>query len=120
MSSRVWDSILLSLHPTSLGARPTVLIMYVKTRRRNHPSTVNHKSHKQKGTNHLGRDETYHPMTRKDFNLPDPAHATKMDYKEILEETPAFTLFKMVIRQFLGFQLYLMYVSLTRSRAPPF
>lgn len=56
----------------------------------------------QKGTNHLSRDETYHPMTRPDFKgLPDPAHATKMDYKEILEETPGFTLFKMVIRQFL-------------------
>ena len=55
----------------------------------------------QKGTNHLGRDETYHPFTRTDLKLPDAAHATKIDYKELIEETPAFTLFKMVIRQFL-------------------
>ena len=49
-------------------------------------------------------------MSRSDFKgLPAADHATKMDYKEILEETPGFTLFKMVIRQFLGFQLYLMY-----------
>ena len=41
-------------------------------------------------------------MSRSDFKkLPDAAHATKMDYKEIIEETPMYTLFKMVIRQFL-------------------
>ena len=40
-------------------------------------------------------------MTRKDLKLPDAAHATKFDYNELIEETPAYTLFKMVIRQFL-------------------
>ncbi|KAI0800055.1 fatty acid desaturase-domain-containing protein [Fomes fomentarius] len=79
---------------------------------------LTHRAH-HKGTNHLGRDETYHPMTRKDLNLPDPAHATKMDYKEILEETPAFTLFKMVIRQFLGFQLYLIHNRKGNPKYPP-
>ena len=56
---------------------------------------------RQKGTNSLERDETYHPVTRKDLNLPDADHATQMDYMEIIEETPLYTLFKMVIRQFL-------------------
>ena len=56
---------------------------------------------RQKSTNNLERDETYIPPTRKDFKLPDGKIAVKMDYTEILEETPAFTLFKMFVRQFL-------------------
>jgi len=55
----------------------------------------------QKSTNNLERDETYIPPTRKDFKLPDGKIAVKMDYTEVLEETPAFTLFKMFVRQFL-------------------
>ena len=55
----------------------------------------------QKSTNNLERDETYIPPTRKDFKLPDGKIAVKMDYAEVLEETPAFTLFKMFVRQFL-------------------
>ena len=55
----------------------------------------------QKGTNNLARDETYHPWTRKDWKLPDAAHATKMDYKELIEETPLYTLSKLVFRQFM-------------------
>jgi len=55
----------------------------------------------QKATNNLDRDETYVPLTRKDFNLPDGKVAIRMDYTELLEETPAFTIFKMFIRQFL-------------------
>ncbi|KAH9910878.1 fatty acid desaturase-domain-containing protein [Epithele typhae] len=80
---------------------------------------LTHRAH-HKGTNHLSRDETYHPMVRSDFkNLPDVEHATKMDYKEILEETPGFTLFKMVIRQFLGFQLYLIHNRKGNPKYPP-
>lgn len=56
---------------------------------------------RQKGANNLARDETYHPFTRTDLKLPDAESATPMDYKELIEETPLFTLFKMVIRQFL-------------------
>ena len=55
----------------------------------------------QKSTNNLDRDETYVPPTRTDFKLPDGKVAVKMDYVKILEETPAFTLFKLFIRQFL-------------------
>ncbi|KAG6872663.1 hypothetical protein C0995_007858 [Termitomyces sp. Mi166 len=46
------------------------------------------------------RDETYIPPTRQDFKLPDGKVAVRMDYAEVLEETPAFTLFKLFIRQF--------------------
>ncbi|KAL4251337.1 Fatty acid desaturase [Abortiporus biennis] len=69
---------------------------------------ITHRKH-HKGTNHLDRDETYHPFTRTDLKLPPEGVATRMDYKEIIEETPAFTIFKLVIRQFLGFQLYLLH-----------
>ena len=60
-----------------------------------------HKLSRQKSTNSLERDETYIPPTRKDFKLPDGKIAVRMDYTEVLEETPAFTLFKMFVRQFL-------------------
>ncbi|KAG9226941.1 hypothetical protein CCMSSC00406_0003386 [Pleurotus cornucopiae] len=59
-----------------------------------------HRTH-HKSTNHLDREETHYPATRKTFNLPHGRIAVKMDYQEILEETPAFTLFKMFMRQFL-------------------
>uniref|UniRef100_A0A8H7XQN3 Fatty acid desaturase domain-containing protein n=1 Tax=Psilocybe cubensis TaxID=181762 RepID=A0A8H7XQN3_PSICU len=61
---------------------------------------VTHNTH-HKSTNNIERDETYVPMTRKDFKLPSGEIAVKMDYKELLEETPAYTLFKMFVRQFL-------------------
>ncbi|PPQ68888.1 hypothetical protein CVT25_009011 [Psilocybe cyanescens] len=69
---------------------------------------VTHNTH-HKSTNNLDRDETYVPLTRRDFKLPDGKVAVKMDYTEVLEETPAFTLFKLFIRQFFGFQLYLLH-----------
>ncbi|KAF5362446.1 hypothetical protein D9756_002419 [Leucocoprinus leucothites] len=59
-----------------------------------------HRSH-HKSTNNLERDETYIPPTRKSLKLPDGRVAVRMDYADILEETPAFTLFKLFIRQFL-------------------
>jgi hypothetical protein len=62
---------------------------------------VCHELTQQKSTNNLERDETYIPPTRKDFKLPDGNIAVRMDYTEVLEETPAFTLFKMFVRQFL-------------------
>ncbi|KAG6864376.1 hypothetical protein C0991_010084, partial [Blastosporella zonata] len=58
-----------------------------------------HSAH-HKATNSMERDETYHPPTRKDFKLPDGKVAVRMDYADVLEETPAFTLFKLFIRQF--------------------
>ncbi|KDQ54117.1 hypothetical protein JAAARDRAFT_182511 [Jaapia argillacea MUCL 33604] len=68
---------------------------------------ITHRTH-HKSTNNLERDETYIPPTRADFKLPDGKIAVKMDYKDVLEETPGFTLFKLVMRQFLGYQIYLM------------
>lgn len=78
---------------------------------------VTHGSH-HKAANNLDRDETFIPPTRKDFKLPDGKVAVRMDYTEVLEETPAFTLFKMFIRQFFGFQLYLIHNRKGNPRYP--
>ncbi|KAL0581654.1 hypothetical protein V5O48_000355 [Marasmius crinis-equi] len=59
-----------------------------------------HRTH-HKSTNSMERDETYMPPTRRDFRLPDGKVAVKMDYASVFEETPAFTLFKLFVRQFL-------------------
>ncbi|KAF8173455.1 fatty acid desaturase-domain-containing protein [Pholiota molesta] len=78
---------------------------------------ITHQTH-HKSTNNLDRDETYIPQTRKDFKLPDGKVAVRMDYTEALEETPAFTLFKLFIRQFFGFQLYLLHNRKGNPRYP--
>lgn len=77
-----------------------------------------HRTH-HKTTNNIERDETYIPPTRKDFKLPDGKIATRMDYAQVLEETPAFTLFKLFVRQFFGFQLYLIHNRKGNPRYPP-
>ncbi|KZT22915.1 hypothetical protein NEOLEDRAFT_1070416 [Neolentinus lepideus HHB14362 ss-1] len=79
---------------------------------------VTHRAH-HKSTNNLERDETYIPPTRKDLKLPDGKVAVKMDYKEIIEETPAYTLFKLVMRQLLGYQLYILHNRKGNPKYPP-
>ncbi|KAF5364930.1 hypothetical protein D9758_008181 [Tetrapyrgos nigripes] len=81
-----------------------------------------HRSH-HKATNNMERDETYMPPTRKDFKLPDGKIAVKMDYQEVLEETPGFTLFKLFVRQFFhnrkGNRRYPPYTSVSTRYIPP-
>ncbi|KAJ6617120.1 fatty acid desaturase-domain-containing protein [Mycena sp. CBHHK59/15] len=77
-----------------------------------------HRTH-HKSTNHLERDETYLPPTRHDLNLPNSVIAAERDYMDVLGETPAFTLFKLLVRQFLGFQLYLIHNRKGNRRYPP-
>ncbi|KAI0824503.1 fatty acid desaturase-domain-containing protein [Trametes gibbosa] len=106
LSPHAWINVVLGM-----GLHTWVLTPYFAWR-------ITHRSH-HKGTNNLARDETYHPFTRSDLKLPDAKVATPMDYKEILEETPLFTLFKMIIRQFLGFQLYLIHNRKGNPKYPP-
>ena len=47
----------------------------------------------------MERDETYVPLTRGKFGLPEEKKATKADYTEIFEETPIYTLLKLLIMQ---------------------
>ncbi|KAI0726950.1 fatty acid desaturase-domain-containing protein [Fomitopsis betulina] len=77
-----------------------------------------HRSH-HKGTNNLHRDETYHPQMREEYGLPSEEKATALDYREMVEETPLYTLRKMVLRQFLGFQLYLIHNRKGNPKYPP-
>ncbi|EPT03337.1 hypothetical protein FOMPIDRAFT_1046891 [Fomitopsis schrenkii] len=77
-----------------------------------------HRSH-HKGTNNWDRDETYHPQTREEYGLPSEEKATVLDYREMVEETPLYTLRKMVLRQFLGFQLYLIHNRKGNPKYPP-
>ncbi|KAK2460742.1 hypothetical protein APHAL10511_007212 [Amanita phalloides] len=76
-----------------------------------------HRAH-HKATNNLERDETYIPPTRRDLELPDRRIAVCLDYVEALEETPAYTLFKLLVRQFLGYQLYLLHNRKGNSKYP--
>ncbi|KAJ7594098.1 fatty acid desaturase-domain-containing protein [Mycena floridula] len=76
-----------------------------------------HRAH-HKATNNMERDETYVPATRKTFKLPDGKIAVRQDYEDILGETPAFTLFKLFVRQFFGFQLYLLHNRKGNPRYP--
>ncbi|KDR74658.1 hypothetical protein GALMADRAFT_98973 [Galerina marginata CBS 339.88] len=78
---------------------------------------VTHSTH-HKSTNNMDRDVTYIPSTRTDFKLPDRQIAKRMNYTEVLEETPAFTLFKLFVRQFFGFQLYLLHNRKGNPRYP--
>ncbi|KAJ3926575.1 MAG: fatty acid desaturase-domain-containing protein [Lentinula lateritia] len=84
-----------------------------------HAWRFTHRAH-HKATQSLERDETFMPFTRKDFKLPDGKVAVRMDYTEILEETPAFTLFRLFVRQFFGFQLYLLHNRKGNRRYPAY
>jgi len=72
-----------------------------------HAWRLTHRAHHKK-TNHLAHDETHLPWRRSDFvGLPPDDDATEHDYQHLVQETPAFTLFRLVVRQFIGFQAYL-------------
>ena len=53
------------------------------------------------------REENYVPRTRTDYNLPPEPSAHLSDYHEIFEETPIYTLSRMLFMQTIGFQFYL-------------
>ncbi|THH31370.1 hypothetical protein EUX98_g2804 [Antrodiella citrinella] len=73
-----------------------------------HAWRLTHRTHHKK-TNHMNHDETHLPWRRSDWTgLPPEKEATEHDYKDLVEETPAFTLFRLVIRQFIGFQMYIL------------
>ncbi|KIK51976.1 hypothetical protein GYMLUDRAFT_180686 [Collybiopsis luxurians FD-317 M1] len=84
-----------------------------------HAWRFTHRAH-HKATQSFERDETFMPFLRSDFKLPDGKVAVRMDYAEILEETPAFTLFRLFVRQFFGFQLYLLHNRKGNRRYPAF
>jgi len=62
----------------------------------------------QKATMSIERDENYVPRTRTDYMLPPASEAHITDYHDIFEETPIYTLFRMLAMQALGWQFYLL------------
>ncbi|KAF9061799.1 delta-12 fatty acid desaturase [Rhodocollybia butyracea] len=67
---------------------------------------ASHHSH-HKAAASIERDENYVPKTRSDFKLPPESVAIPTDYHEIFEETPIYTVVRMLVMQLLGWQIYL-------------
>lgn len=78
--------------------------------------STHHAHHKATGS--IERDENFVPRTRVDYHLPAEDSATHADYKEMFEETPIFTLGRMVFMQLLGWQAYLLYNALGSPMYP--
>lgn len=72
----------------------------------------------QKATMSMERDENYVPRTRMDYKLPPASSAHVTDYHEIFEETPIYTLVRMLLMQALGMQFYLAKNSLGSPMYP--
>ena len=58
------------------------------------------------------------PRTRSDYGLPPEKECQKLDYGEIFEDTPLFTLGRMVLMQLLGWQSYLLFNTLGSPMYP--
>ncbi|KAF7356604.1 Delta-12 fatty acid desaturase protein [Mycena venus] len=70
-----------------------------------------HTHHKTVGS--VERDENYVPRTRSELGL------TTEQLHEMFEETPLYTLGRMLVMQLLGFQTYLLFNTLGCPRDPP-
>ncbi|KAJ7650203.1 delta-12 fatty acid desaturase [Roridomyces roridus] len=77
-----------------------------------------HRAHHKK-TMSIEDDENYVPRTRSDFGLPPASQARLHDYHEILEETPIYTLLRLVVMQAIGLQAYLTVNALGSRKYPP-
>ncbi|KAG6829242.1 hypothetical protein H0H87_012189 [Tephrocybe sp. NHM501043] len=102
LSSQGWLN-----HAIGFGLHTFLLVPYFAWR------STHHAHHK--ATMSLERDENYVPRTRSDFNLPAETSARIIDYHEVFEETPLYTLIRMVVMQTLGLQAYL----LTNAQGSP-
>jgi len=77
-----------------------------------------HHAH-HKATMSMERDENFVPRTRTDYNLPPESTATLSDYHNMWEETPIYTLGRMVFMQALGWQYYLLTNAMGSPMYPP-
>lgn len=73
----------------------------------------------QKAANSVEREENYVPRTRSDYGLPPENACQPLDYQEIFEDTPLFTLGRMLFMQLLGWQSYLLQNTLGSPVYPP-
>ncbi|KAF9482833.1 delta-12 fatty acid desaturase [Pholiota conissans] len=77
-----------------------------------------HHAH-HKATMSIERDENFVPRTRSDYNLPPENIARIADYHDIFEETPIYTLGRMLFMQALGWQYYLFTNAMGSPMYPP-
>jgi len=75
-----------------------------------------HLHHKSTGS--VERDENFVPSTRSDLKLRDVQTVTKQDYREMFEETPLFTLVRILFMQAVGMQAYFAYNALGSPMYP--
>lgn len=73
----------------------------------------------QNGVNSVEREENYVPRTRKDYGLPAEKECQPLDYREIFEDTPIYSLGRMLLMQLLGWQVYLLQNTLGNPMYPP-
>jgi hypothetical protein len=66
----------------------------------------------------LEEDENYVPRTRSDFGLPPAGQAHITDYHDIFEETPIYSLLRLLVMQAVGLQAYLMVNALGSPKYP--
>ncbi|KZS96675.1 hypothetical protein SISNIDRAFT_424253 [Sistotremastrum niveocremeum HHB9708] len=105
LSSSSWFN-----HISGFMLHTVILVPYYAWR------STHHAHHKATGS--IERDENFVPRTRVDYHLPAEDSATHADYKEMFEETPIFTLGRMVFMQLLGWQAYLLYNALGSPMYP--
>lgn len=72
-----------------------------------------------KATASVEKDQHFIPKTRSEYNLPDEATAQPIDYHEIFEETPIYTLLRMIFMQALGLHAYFLTNIMGSPRYPP-
>ncbi|KAG5639052.1 hypothetical protein H0H81_007310 [Sphagnurus paluster] len=77
-----------------------------------------HHAH-HKATMSVERDENFVPRTRTEYNLPAESTAQTSDYHEIFEETPIYTLVRMLLMQAIGWQYYLCTNAMGNPMYPP-
>ncbi|KAJ7773343.1 delta-12 fatty acid desaturase [Mycena metata] len=77
-----------------------------------------HRAHHKK-TMSLEDDENYVPRTRSDFGLPSASQAHVADYHDIFEETPIYSLLRLLMMQTIGLQAYLTVNALGSPKYPP-
>ncbi|KAJ7126935.1 delta-12 fatty acid desaturase protein [Mycena epipterygia] len=76
-----------------------------------------HRAHHKK-TMSIEDDENYVPRTRSDFGLPPAGQAHFTNYHDIFEETPIYSLLRLILMQAIGLQAYLAVNALGSPKYP--
>ncbi|TFK32080.1 delta-12 fatty acid desaturase [Crucibulum laeve] len=77
-----------------------------------------HHAH-HRATMSVERDENYVPRTRIDYQLPAEGTSTIWDYHEVFEDTPIYTLLRMLLMQAIGMQFYFLTNAMGSPMYPP-